>query len=891
MDIAALRAKYKATRQTLIDSFNDGGRLLPFIRGLTKNADIALREMWSENEWPKGCALVAVGGYGRNELFPSSDIDILILVSANSEQLVQVHAQVTQLVSYCWDVGLEIGHAVRNLDECIEEAANDVTVQTSLLEARWLAGSRAAFNHLNERLQEARDPQQFFQAKRLEMSQRHAKFEDTPYSLEPNLKESPGGLRDLQTVLWVMRAAGLGRNWSDLTKLGWLTPREAKVLHSLDYFMKVSRARLHVLAKRREDRVVFDLQAPLARKFGFKVESDRRASELYMQRYYRTAKQITQANTLLMQTIEESLFPATASSNNLDQALLPEGSASLSESNNGLTESSRSLNDSKSSLAVLNAEPLDAEFNVRRGLLDINDNELFEKDPSAILRAFIRMCQNPSLQDMTVRTLRAMWRARSRIDASFRASPANRALFMEFMHQPRGITHELRRMNQWSILGRYLPAFRRIVGRMQHDLFHVYTVDQHILMVVRNLRRFAIDEHAHEYPLCSELMGHFDKPWLLYLAALFHDIAKGRGGDHSKLGRIDANRFAKRHGLSTEEARVLVFLVEHHLTMSSVAQKQDLSDPDVIQNFANTVGSMYCLNALYLLTVADIRGTSPKVWNNWKGKLLEELFRKTSRILAGDGLSSEGQVDIHQREARATLALYGISETSYQPFWHQAEITYFSRNDPQDIAWQTRVLYTHVNTKKAIVRCRLSPHGEGFQVVVYSPDQVELFARICGYFDSQNFSVLDARVYTTKHQYALDSFVITSTRFADNYRDILQMVEHDLAKLIDLAPPLGQPVRGRASRRSRYFPVTPRVDLRPDERSQRFLLSVFASDRTGLLFSIAKVLAKHQVNLHMARISTLGERVEDSFLIDGPNLANQRLQLAFEEDLLGAISA
>ncbi len=862
IDIAALRSNYRATRQVLIEAFNQGGRLQPFTRGITKNADQALRAMWSNFVWPKGCALVAVGGFGRNELFPGSDVDILILVQANSEQLERVQGQVSQLVSYCWDVGLEIGHAVRNLDECIQEASNDVTVQTSLLESRWLAGSRAAFNRLNERLKEARDPQQFFQAKRLEMGQRHAKFEDTPYSLEPNLKESPGGLRDLQTVLWVMRAAGLGRTWNDLTKLGWLTAREAKVLHSLEYFMKISRARLHVLAKRREDRVVFDLQAPLARGFGFKVESDRRASELYMQRYYRTAKQITQANNLLMQTIEETLFPAT-----------------LHGEENAATTPNK-----------LNSEPLDNEFSVRRGMLDINDTELFDKDPSAILRAFIRMCEHPSLQDMTVKTLRAVWRARSRIDAKFRADPKNRALFMAFMQQPRGITHELRRMNQWSILGRYLPAFRRIVGRMQHDLFHVYTVDQHILMVVRNLRRFAIEEHAHEYPLCSELMGHFDKPWLLYLAALFHDIAKGRGGDHSKLGRVDANRFAKQHGLDKDETQVLVFLVEHHLTMSSVAQKQDLSDPDVIQSFATTVGSTYRLNALYLLTVADIRGTSPKVWNNWKGKLLEELFRKTQRILAGDEISSEGQVDIHQRETRATLALYGISESSYQAFWEQADVTYFSRNEPQDIAWQTRVLYSHVNTQKAIVRCRLSPHGEGFQVVVYSPDEVELFARICGYFDNQNFSVLDARVYTTKHNYALDSFVVTSTRFADNYRDILQMVEHDLAQLIELAPPLGNPVRGRASRRSRYFPVTPRVDLRPDERSQRFLLSVFASDRTGLLFSIAKVLAKHQINLHMARISTLGERVEDSFLVDGPSLANQRQQLAFEEDLLGAIS-
>ncbi len=852
------RNDYKKQRADLAEQFAKSSRVSVLTDGLSAATDVALKSLWNHYRWPEGCALIAVGGYGRAQLFPNSDVDILLLlppIDASAELVPSVAehvaSQVEAFVGQCWDLGIEIGHSVRTVDQCLEEATLDVTVQTSLLEARWLIGSRAAFLQLGKLLKTARDAQQFFQAKQLEMAQRHAKFEDTPFSLEPNVKESPGGLRDLQTVLWVTRAAGLGATWYELAKSGLISQREAKVLVSLDYFLKLTRARLHLLAKRREDRLVFDLQAPLATKFGITANTDRRSSELLMQRYYRVAKQVTQATTLLMQGIEERLFP--------DNTGTP--------------------------------ERLDDEFRVRRNLLDLHDPDLFEQQPSAIFRAFIRLCEHPHIEGMTATLLQAMWRARTKIDASFRADVSNRMLFMQLLHQPAGITHALRGMNQWSILGRYLPAWRRIVGRMQHDLFHVYTVDQHILTVVRNLRRFAIDEHAHEYPRCSELMARFDKPWLLYLAALFHDIAKGRGGDHSKLGKVDAVRFAVSHGLSKDESDLLCFLVEHHLTMSSVAQKQDLSDPDVIDNFALTAKSPYWLNALYLLTVADIRGTSPKVWNNWKGKLLEELLGKTHRVLAGDKATPEGQMDVHQREAHATLALYSLPVSSYQPFWDQLDVNFFSRNDPQDIAWQTRVLYTHTYTERAVVRCRLSPHGDGFQVVVYSRDQTELFARICGYFDSQNISVLDARVSTTAHGYALDYFVVTCSDFSDRYRDILQMVEHDLALYIDAAKPLGQPVRGRASRRSRYFPATPKVSLRPDERSQRYYLTVSAGDRTGLLFSIAKVMAAHQVNLHMARISTLGERVEDTFVVEGPQLANQRQQLAFEEDLLSALAA
>jgi [protein-PII] uridylyltransferase len=457
------------------------------------------------------------------------------------------------------------------------------------------------------------------------------------------------------------------------------------------------------------------------------------------------------------------------------------------------------------------------------------------------------------------------------------------------LQAPRGITHTLRRMNQLSVLGRYLPNFRRIIGQMQHDLFHVYTVDQHILMVVRNVRRFTMPEHAHEYPFCSQLMANFAQPWLLYVAALFHDIAKGRGGDHSVLGMVDARRFCKDHGLSKEDLDLVVFLVQQHLTMSQVAQKKDLSDPDVIRDFASMVKDERHLTALYLLTVADIRGTSPKVWNAWKGKLLEDLYRMTLRVLGGEAPSADREFANRQAEAIRTLRLYGLQEDAGKRLWQQLDVAYFLRHDASDIAWQTRALWNHVDSAQPIVKCRLAPIGEGLQVTVYIKDQPDLFARICSYFDRKNFSILDAKIHTTRHGYALDTFLVTEPNFANTYRDIINLIEHELAELLKSSAPLPLPSKPRLSRLSRNFPVTPTVDLRPDERGQYYLLSVSASDRNGLLYSIANVLAKYRINLHTAKIMTLGERVEDVFLVDGAALSSPRSQIHLETDLLDAL--
>jgi len=523
---------------------------------------------------------------------------------------------------------------------------------------------------------------------------------------------------------------------------------------------------------------------------------------------------------------------------------------------------------------------------------------LYVREPHAILETFWLYESTVGINGLSARTLRALYNARGVMDGKFRADPVNRAMFMRILQAPSGMTHAMRLMNQTSVLGRYLWAFRRIVGQMQHDLFHVYTVDQHILMVLRNVRRFFMAEHAHEYPFCSQLAAGWDKPWILFAAALFHDIAKGRGGDHSQLGRGEVRKFCRDHSIDKADAQLIEFLVGEHLSMSHIAQKQDLSDPDIIQAFAQRVGNERNLTALYLLTVADIRGTSPKVWNAWKGKLLEDLYRYTLRALGGRAPDADAEVEARKREALTMLALYALPFEAHKDLWNTLDVGYFMRHDATDIAWHTRQLSRGLFTAKkedrtmgVTVRARLSPVGEGLQVMVYSPDQADLFARICGYFDQAAFNILDAKVHTATNGYALDTFQVVTSLTQEHYRDLINMVETGLTETLELAKPLPAVGRGRVSRRVKSFPIAPRVSLQPDERAQKWVLSISASDRVGLLYSVARVLANHKVNLLLAKISTLGERVEDTFLIDGAALQQNKAQLEIETELLAAMGA
>ncbi len=853
--VSELRSRFRQGKTALLDHFRESRATSPsatrLLRALTKHVDQTLLDLWEHALMPPGAALLAVGGYGRGELFPHSDVDVLVLLPPDLAHANDaLKSSIEGFITACWDIGLEIGSSVRTIDECIEEAERDVTVQTALLESRYLCGSRRVFNAFRRANMQAMDAKAFLRAKTLEMSQRHQKFEDTPYSLEPNCKESPGGLRDLQLVIWVARAAGIGKNWNELAAKGLITAFEVKQLQRNEGLLKLIRARLHTVAGRREDRLVFDLQTAVAESFGYQATKGQRASEVLMRRYYWAAKAVAQLNQILMLNIEERI--------------------------NGLQDAPM--------------RPITTKFLERGGMLEVASDDLYERDPHAILETFLTYQTSLGPKGLSARTLRALYNARELMNGEWRHDPVNRATFMKMLQASEGQTHAFRLMNQTSVLGRYLWVFRRIVGQMQHDLFHVYTVDQHILMVLRNVRRFFIPEHAHEYPFCSQLAAQWDKPYILYIAALFHDVAKGRGGDHSDLGAREVRRFCRDHDIERDDAALIEFLVKGHLTMSRIAQKEDLSDPDVIESFAKLVGTEPRLTALYLLTVADIRGTSPKVWNAWKGKLLEDLYRLTLRALGGARPNMDAEIEARKQEARHTLNLYSLLPGTEAALWKTLEISYFARHDAGDIAWHARSLYRFVETQAPVVRARLSSLGEGLQVVVYSPDRPDLFARICGYFDGAGFNILDAKVHTTKAGYALDTFQIISPTLEHHYRDVISLVETQLAQALSATGPLPEPSRGRISRRVKSFPITPRVTLRPDERAQRWLLGVSTSDRSGLLYAIARVLARHHINLQLAKITTLGERVEDTFLIDGSALQQNKAQLEIESELLDAIT-
>lgn len=856
------------------------------LRELSTVADSALRTLWDQAAFPASVSLLAVGGYGRGELFPHSDIDVLILLpdSMDTQADEAFKTSASAFITSCWDAGMEIGSSVRTISECLSESLADITVQTSLLESRRLAGSAPLHKQFVNAYSQALQPKAFFTAKTLEAHQRHTKFENTPYALEPNCKESPGGLRDLQLILWLSKAAGYGKSWNELGRKGLATAREVRELKRNEALLNLVRARLHIAAKRREDRLVFDLQHQVAESFGYLAQgesrSQRKASEQLMKRYYWSAKAVTQLSQILLLNIEERLFAQNQTLHWINE-----------------------------------------RFADKAGMLEVTSDDLYLNNPHAILETFHVYQTTVGVKGLSARTLRALYNARGIMNASFRSDPINRETFRKIFQSPQGITHAARLMNQTSVLGRYLWVFRKIVGQMQHDLFHVYTVDQHILMVLRNVRRFFMAEHAHEYPFCSQLAAGWDKPWILYIAALFHDIAKGRGGDHSDLGAMEVKTFCREHGIAKEDAQLIAFLVQQHLMMSSTAQKQDLSDPDVITAFAGKVGNERYLTALYLLTVADIRGTSPKVWNAWKGKLLEDLYKLTLRAFGGRAPDASAEVEARKSEALQKLALHALPHEAEKALWKTLDVSYFMRHDANDIAWHARQLSRHVaqsalasaatdttksialhadsitaNASKslkneAIVRARLSPVGEGIQVLVYTPDQSDLFARICGFFDSEGFSILDARIHTALNGYALDTFQVVSNSLGEHHRELMQMIETELPRTLAAQTPLPPPAKARVSRRVKSFPVAPRVSLAPDEKAQRWLLTVSCSDRSGLLYSIARVLAKHRINLQLAKVMTLGERVEDNFLIDGAELQHNKKQIEIETELLEALGS
>lgn len=856
---AAFRAAAREAQEELKAKFLAEEPVETLVHARSRLIDTVLREVWQQQlgthagQW----SLVAVGGYGRGELHPCSDVDILILVPAPLAE--RETAPVEQVVTFLWDIGLEVGHSVRTIDECRIESAADVSVMTTLIEARLVAGNAALFDAMRAALapDQVWPVKDFFEAKVAEQTERHRKANDTAYNLEPNVKTGPGGLRDIQTIAWVAKRHFGATTLDELATLGFLAPSEVRRLKSAQAFLWKVRFGLHVLTGRREDRLLFDHQTRLARTFGYEDASYTLAVEQLMQRYYRTVMDVMLLNELLLQLFREAIL---------------DGEAVVT--------------------------PLNPRFQVRNDYLEAVSDDLFARNPPAMLELFVLLQQNPAIRGVRASTIRAIGRHLWLIDEEFRQNPRNHRLFMEILRAPAGVTHELRRMNTYGVLGRYIPSFGRIVGRMQYDLFHAYTVDAHTLFVVSNLRRLAIERFNHELPQLSTIMQQLPKPEIAYLAALFHDIAKGRGGDHSELGAVDAEAFCLEQGLSRYDARVVAWLVKSHLQLSITAQKQDIADPGIINAFARKVGDETHLDYLYVLTAADVRGTNPKLWNSWKASLFHEFYQRVKRALRR-GLESPIDQDELRREtqdaARALLASRPVSPSQIDRTWARLSDAYFVRHTAEEVAWHTEVLAKRdhdddlAEADSPVVSVQAKSERGTTALLTFAPLRRHGFARSTAVLDQLGLNIVDARITPTGDGHSLDLYHVLEddgTPIEDDER----RREIELALLHSLQAPGESPpaVSRRAPRQVRMFNTPTQIAITVDERNQRSVLELTAGDRPGLLCDIGKILVEGRVELLAAKIMTVGERAEDVFYVT--DASGQPLDEAAAQRLIGRLT-
>ena len=836
--LATFREIIARSKIVLSDRFNAGESVEDLVHARSDLVDQILRRVW-EHFVPANHAatLVAVGGYGRGELHPASDVDVLILVNNTPEGEQAQHIE--QLVTFLWDIGLEVGHSVRTLEQCVEAAIGDVTIITNLMESRFLAGNETLFQKMKEATGSDRiwPSDKFFTAKCEEQKARHARFGDTAYNLEPNIKSNPGGLRDIQMIGWVVKRHFHAERLSELLHQGFLTDAEYHALKAGQAHLWKIRFALHLLTGRHDDRLLFEHQRSIARQFGYCDADSNLAVEQFMQGYYRTVMELNRLNEMLLQLFQEAI--------------------------------------------LFQNKPCDIirisrRFQSCNGYLEVSDAGIFARYPIAILELFLILQEHPELEGVRASTIRLVRAHLHLIDERYRRDIRSRSLFLEILRQPEGISHALKRMHTYGVLAAYIPAFANITGRMQFDLFHVYTVDEHTLMLLRNLRRFSVPEFENEYPLCSRVFSQLIKPELLYIAGLFHDIAKGRGGDHAILGAEDARAFCKLHDLPDYDADMVAWIVRSHLLMSATAQRQDIEDPLVVQNFAQLVGDRSRLDYLYLLTVADIRATNPQRWTSWKSSLLSRLYHSTQQTLIRGLESPLGQNELiqsKQSEALRMLNARGLTNEAVMAFWRELSLEYFLQNDPEEIAWHGELYLSERDFSTPMIALRKSVSRGCDEIFVIQKDQRNLFARCTALIDQLQLNILEARIQTTDSGIALNSFFvlevdgrhIAAGRNAE-IQEILEQGLHERSDTIPKARPL--------PRRLQEFSSSSDITISQDEQNNLTLLRIKSMDRPGLLSLIAWVLAEQGLRLLSAKITTLGAVADDVFtLTDSQNRA------------------
>lgn len=830
--LAEIKQDIHQFNSELIDQFKQDVPVEALVEDRSDFIDRLLTTCWNDfiGTDSSGLSLIATGGYGRAELHPFSDIDLLILFEGDA--LDKNQSALEHFTTFLWDIGLKPGQSVRNIDDCIEQSNNDISVITNLMESRLITGSEKLFSQMlvdiaPEKIWPSID---FFKEKVAEQQQRHLKFGDTAYNLEPNIKEGPGGLRDIQTIQWITQRYFGSNSLGELVTHAFITKNEYRSLIKGQTFLWKVRFALHVLANRPENRLLFDYQKDIAVMLGYEDGKNNLAVETFMQQYYRTVVELERINELILQVFYEAMENT-----------------------------------------VPDVYPINEYFRVVNGSIEIIDPDTFKNHPIALLDLFLQLQKIDSIDGIRATTIRKIREDLHLIDDDFRNNPEAQQLFMEIIRHPHGITHQFRRMNRYGILGSYIPAFEDIIGRMQYDLFHIYTVDQHTLFLVRNLRRFALDKHKEELPYCYELFKTLPKPELIYLAGLFHDIAKGRGGNHAKLGKVDAVEFCEKHHVNPYDTALVGWVVENHLLMSMTAQRKDIEDPDVIHEFARKVGSQDYLDYLYLLTVADIRATNPNLWNSWKGSLLQELHLNTQRALRR-GLDSpvenEDRIDSMQHLAKIKLQEHGLSAEKVNKIWRNIDKDYFLRFSVEDSVWHTLAISSCTEEELPLVLLRPQTKRGGAEIFIYVKDKRGTFAICTATLDQLGLNILDARIISTANDIALISLHVLENNgdpIADLGRE--QFIADTVRKNI-LAPEKAVINIGRrADRQIKHFDIKTTVSFKKDNKKRYTIMEIITQDRPGVLFIIGECFSQCKINVRNAKIATVGSQAEDIFFI------------------------
>lgn len=862
-DIKAINQWRSDVENQLQHEFEHGKAIREIILTRSNLIDEALKFLWQHAELDQtDLGLFAVGGYGRREMMPYSDVDILILSEDDLTQ--EQENAITIFISSLWDVGnFKPGVSVRTIQQCFEQAMNDLTVATSLIESRLIIGNEHLAKWPRRVVSQTWTDKTFFDAKMEEQAKRYAQHNNTESNLEPDIKNAPGGIRDINQIGWIAKRHFRVNRIYDLVHLGFISEFELGVLEDAENFLWEIRHHLHRLTKRDENRLLFDYQRDIAAKFGYhKVEGEHinYPIEQFMKRYYRAAQQVSTLNEMLLAYFNESVITPR----------LPNYERKIEEVNEN--------------------------FKLVDGKLAVQHHKIFAEKPTAILEIFYILANRPDIDGIRARTLRLLTLAAKRIDQAYRDNPINQALFMAIIRSPNNLYETLLAMKRYGVLGNYIPAFGQIMGLMQYDLFHIYTVDAHTLLLLRNLNRFKAPEFAKDFPVVSSVFQRLVRRDIVFLAALFHDIAKGRGGDHSELGAVDAIEFCSKHGFTERECNLVAWLIQNHLLMSMTAQKKDISDPDVVKDFAEKLGDMEHLDYLYTLTVADINATNPKLWNTWRASLMRQLYTNARDVIrSGLGRPVDYQMLIEDTKfAASELLVNDYALEAVEKVWQELGDEYFLKETADEVAWHTRAILDHGDNSAPLVMMRAHRKSaqDAVQIFIYTQDQPNLFATTVAVLDRMNLDVQDARIITATKSFSLDTYVVLDrfgTLVTDPEREntVKESLVHALTDSQNY-PGLKQ---RRIPRQLRHFDIENTIDITLNEALQQNMVEISTLDQPGLLARIGGLFMMQGLDIHSAKIATLGERAEDIFFVTKKNGEPMNLTeaQAFAEQLKAAL--